>query len=181
MGSRQGGSGLSKSLILKGLQCQKALWLSKNPPDFPLPEKPELQAKFDLGTEVGKLFASKDVNPKVLARLQGLPDVVAELRTTLREVHEPAIDIGPHCTDPYECDYIPYCWRQIPEDSIFDLRGLGVNKPDDPAVEKNTFRFVRGGLVIGDLPFKSRFNNMNSKDQFAIRFHRISSFCQRRG
>ena len=55
MGSRQGGSGLSKSLILKGLQCKKALWLAKNPPDFGLPEKPDLQAKFDLGTEVGIL------------------------------------------------------------------------------------------------------------------------------
>jgi hypothetical protein len=246
MGSRQGGSGLSKSLILKGLQCHKALWLTKNPPDFPLPEKPELQARFQLGTEVGilaqqlfpggtevpyeglsfpdqltrtrqlidsgaeviyeasfsfsaifvkvdilvrdgeawqihevkmgtgvkdvnlddvavqhyvlngcgltvsrcflvhidnsyvrqgaleidKLFASEDISLRVLARLQSMPEIVAELRATLRGGHEPAIDIGPYCTDPYECDFIPYCWRHIPEDSIFDLRGNGVNKFD---------------------------------------------------
>jgi hypothetical protein len=27
-------SGLRKSLILKGIQCPKALFLQKNPPDF---------------------------------------------------------------------------------------------------------------------------------------------------
>jgi hypothetical protein len=32
----------------------------------------------------------------------------------------------PRC--PYECDFIPYCWRHIPEDSVFDLRGRGVDK-----------------------------------------------------
>ncbi|MGE4542913.1 MAG: DUF2779 domain-containing protein [Pedobacter sp.] len=259
MGSRQGGSGLSKSLILKGLQCQKALWLAKNPPDFPLPEKPELQAKFDLGTEVGilaqqlfpggtevpfeglsfsdqltrtrqlidngaqviyeasfsfsaifvkvdilvrdgdawqihevkmgtsvkdvnlddvavqhyvlngcglsvskcflvhidnsyvrqgaievdKLFASEDITLKVLARLQSMPQIVAELRATLRGGGEPAIDIGPHCNDPYECDYIPYCWQHIPEDSIFDLRGLGVDK----------FALYKRGIIrLADVP-----------------------------
>ncbi|ABA87540.1 protein of unknown function, DUF2779-containing [Syntrophotalea carbinolica DSM 2380] len=247
------GSGLSKSLILKGLQCHKALWLAKNPPDFTLPEKPELQAKFDLGTEVGilaqqlfpggtevpfeglsfseqlartrqliasgaqviyeatfsfsaifvkvdilvrdgdawqihevkmgtsvkdvnlddvavqqyvlngcglsvskcflvhidnsyvrqgdievdKLFASEDVSLKVLARLQGMPATVEELRATLRGGGEPPVDIGPHCKDPYECDYIPYCWQHIPEDSIFDLRGLGVDK----------FELYRRGII----------------------------------
>jgi hypothetical protein len=259
MGSRQGGSGLSKSLILKGLQCHKALWLTKNPPDFPLPEKPELLARFQLGTEVGilaqqlfpggtevpyeglsfpdqltrtrqliesgaeviyeasfsfsaifvkvdilvrdgeawqihevkmgtgvkdvnlddvavqhyvlngcgltvsrcflvhidnsyvrqgalevdKLFASEDISLRVLARLQSMPEIVAELRATLRGVHEPAIDIGPYCTDPYECDFIPYCWRHIPEDSIFELRGNGVNKFD---------LYRRGIIRLADVP-----------------------------
>lgn len=239
-----GNTGLSKSLILKGLQCQKALWLTKNPPDFELPPKPDLDALFRAGTEVGilaqqlfpggvevpygglsfgeqltrtkqlidsgaeviyeasfsfsaifvkvdilvrdrdawqiyevkmgtsvkdvnindvavqhyvlngcglsvsksflvhinnkyarqgeievdKLFASEDISQQALARLQGMPDVVQELRATLREGAEPCIDIGPHCKDPYECDYIPYCWQHIPEDSIFDLRGRGIDK-----------------------------------------------------
>lgn len=237
-------TGLSKSLILKGLQCQKALWLTKNPPDFELPPKPDLEALFRTGTEVGilaqqlfpdgvevpyeglsfgqqltrtkqlidsgaeviyeasfsfsaifvkvdilvrdgdawqihevkmgtgvkdvniddvavqhyvlngcglsvsksflvhinnqyvrqgdievdKLFTGEEITPQVLARLQGMPDVVAELRATLREGTEPCIDIGPHCKDPYECDFIPYCWHHIPENSIFDLRGRGIDK-----------------------------------------------------
>ena len=243
---RSSSSGLSKSLILKGLQCPKALWLAKNPPDFAFPPQPDLEAKFRAGTEVGilaqqlfpggievpyeglsvpaqlartkqlidsgaqviyeasfsfsaifvkvdilvrdgaawqihevkmgtgvkevnlddvavqhyvlngcglsvsksflvhidnsyvrqgaievdKLFASEDISRKVAARQQSLPEIVAELRETMRENDQPDIDIGPHCNDPYECDFIPYCWQQIPEDSIFDLRGAGINKFD---------------------------------------------------
>ncbi len=239
-------SGLSKSLILKGLQCQKALWLTKNPPDFDFPPQPDLEAKFRAGTEVGilaqklfsggievpyeglsfpgqlartkhliasgaqviyeasfsfsaifvkvdilvrdgttwqihevkmgtgvkdvnlddvavqhyvlngcglsvsksflvhinnsyirqgaievgRLFSSEDISLKVAARQQSLPEIVTELRETMREIDEPNIDIGPHCTDPYACDFIPYCWQHIPENSIFDLRGSGINKFD---------------------------------------------------
>ena len=52
---RSGSSGLSKSLILKGLQCPKALWLTKNPPDFDFQPQPDLEAKFKIGTDVGIL------------------------------------------------------------------------------------------------------------------------------
>jgi hypothetical protein len=259
MASPQGNAGLSKSLILKGLQCPKALWLTKNPPAFPLPARPDLQARFDLGTKVGilaqqlfpgggevpyegltfaqqlartreliaggakviyeasfsfsavfvkvdilvrdghawqihevkmgtsvkdvnlddvavqhyvlngcglnvsrsflvhidnsyvrqgpiqvdRLFASEDISQQVLARLQGMPEIVRELRATLRETSEPSIDIGPHCTDPYECDFMPYCWRHIPENSVFDLRGRGIDK----------FALYRQGIVrLADAP-----------------------------
>ena len=238
-------SGLSKTLLLKGLQCPKALWLAKNPPDFELPEQPGLQAKFDLGTEVGVLaqqlfpggvevpfeglsvaeqveqtralieagekviyeasfayngifvkvdilvknsegecwkiyevkmgtavkevnyndvaiqdyvlencglsvcgnylvhvdnsyvrsgelnvhglFMAEDVRLEALKRQTRLPYVISYLREVLAE-GEPDVDIGTHCTTPYECDFIPYCWRHLPENSVFDLRGSGADK-----------------------------------------------------
>lgn len=235
--------GLSKSLILKGIQCPKALYLQKNPPDFEFPPQPDLEAKFRAGHEVGilaqqlfpggtevpfeglsvheqikqtrqligsgarviyeasfdyhgifvkvdilvkdgdtwqihevkmstsvkevnlddvaiqyyvlnqsglsvskaflvhinnqyvrqgeidvqQLFASEDVLEEALVRQAALPQVIADLRSALQN-GEPQIDIGPHCNDPYECDFIPYCWQHIPENSIFDLRGNGVKK-----------------------------------------------------
>jgi len=237
-------SGLSKSLILKGLQCPKALWLTKNPPAFDLPARPDLEAKFAAGTGVGilaqqlfpggvevpyeglsfpaqlartkeliaggaeiiyeasfsfsaifvkvdilvrdgdawqihevkmgtsvkpvnlddvaiqhyvlngcglkissdhlvhintgyvrqgeidvhGLFRSENITGKVMARLQSLPEAARECRRTMGEHSEPAIAIGPHCRTPYECDFIPYCWRDIPENSVFDLRGTGADK-----------------------------------------------------
>ncbi len=244
--ARSGSSGLSKSLIIKGLQCQRALWLAKHPPAFDFPPQPDLEAKFAAGTEVGllaqqlfpggievpyeglsfpaqlartrelidngteviyeasfsfsaifvkvdllvkdgdawqiyevkmgtsvkpvnlddvavqqyvlngcglsvsksflvhidssyvrkgeidvfQLFHSEEITAKVAARQQSLPEIVREFRQTMAETREPSIDIGPHCTDPYECDYIPYCWQHIPENSVFDLRGKGLNKFD---------------------------------------------------
>jgi hypothetical protein len=59
--------------------------------------------------DVQQLFAGEDVTDAAL---------------------EPDIDIGPHCKDPYECDFIPYCWQHIPKNSIFDLKGRGIKKFD---------------------------------------------------
>lgn len=253
--ARANRSGLSKSLILKGLQCPKALWLAKNPPAFKFPPRPALEARFAAGTEVGrlaqqlfpggievpyegltvpaqlartkeliengaeviyeasfsfsaifvkvdilvrdgaswqihevkmgtgvkevnvddvavqryvlngcglsvsrcflvhidtsyvrqgeievdKLFSGEEISVKVAARQQSLPEIVSELRKTLRERHEPEVDIGPWCHDPYECDFIPWCWRHIPENSIFALRGNGANKWD--LYERGIVRF----------------------------------------
>jgi len=260
---RTGSSGLSKSLILKGLQCPKALWLTKHPPAFYFPPQPDLEAKFRAGTEVGilaqqlfpggvevpyaglsfpaqiartqqlidsgaqviyeatfsfsaifvkvdvlvrdaaaakdawqlfevkmgtgvkpvnlddvavqhyvlngcglaisssylvhidssyvrqgeldvnRLFVCEDISAKVAARLQSLSEIVAALRQTMREAAEPQIDIGPHCNDPYQCDFIPYCWQHIPENSVFDLRGNVLNK----------FDYYQQGLIrFEDLP-----------------------------
>jgi hypothetical protein len=259
MNDRARSYGLSKSLILKGIQCPKALYLAKFPPDFELPPKPELEARYRAGIEVGHLaqqlfpggievpyeglsvaeqvartrdliaggaeiiyeasfvfegifvkadilvrrgdgweihevkmatgvkevnhddaaiqyyvlngcgldvarafivhidnryvrqgqievellFAGEDVTGEVLARQAEMPRLIADLRAALQGQGEPAIDIGPQCTDPYECDFIPYCWRHIPEDSVFSLRGRGIDK----------FACYRQGLVrLADLP-----------------------------
>ena len=236
-------TGLSKSLLLKGIQCSKALYLQKNPPDFEFPPQPDLEAKFRAGHEVGvlaqqlfpggievpfeglsvpeqieqtrqlidsgaefiyeasfeydgifvkvdilvrdgdawqihevkmstsvkevnlndvaiqlyvlghagllisgaylvhinnqyvrqgeidvqQLFVSQDVLEEAVARQVGLPELIDELRSSLLG-GEPQIDIGPHCSDPYDCDFVPYCWQHIPENSILDLRGNGVKK-----------------------------------------------------
>jgi len=39
--SSSGNAGLSKLLILKGMQCPKALYLAKNPPEFELSPQPD--------------------------------------------------------------------------------------------------------------------------------------------
>jgi Domain of unknown function(DUF2779) len=257
--SRSKSSGLSKSLILKGLQCHKALWLAKNSPDFTFPPQPDLQAKLQFGTDVGilaqqlfsggievpyeglsfstqlvrtkqlidngaeviyeasflfsaifvkvdilvrdgdawkiyevkmgtgvkpvnfddvaiqqyvltgcglsvsksflihidnnyvrqgelelnKLFSIVDISSEVMARQQRMPEIVSELRSSIQQKDEPSIDIGPYCTEPYECDFIPYCWRHIPDNSIFDLKGRGIKK----------FDYYNKGIVnLKDLP-----------------------------
>jgi len=53
--SSSGRTGLSKSLLLKGMQCQRSLWLVKNPPAITLPEDPAKQARLAAGIEVGLL------------------------------------------------------------------------------------------------------------------------------
>jgi len=267
------GRGLSKSLLLNGIQCPKALWLRKNPPDFEFPSNPARDQKFRQGTMVGilaqqlfpggtevpyeglsvaaqiartrelidagteviyeasfafdgifvkvdilvrdgetwqvhevkmstsvkpvnlndvaiqyyvlansgidlsrvflvhidnsyvrlgaidvqQLFAGVDVTEAALARQAELPALVDELRAVLLG-DEPAIDIGPQCRDPYDCDFISYCWREVPENSIFDLAGRGIDK----------WGFYRRGIV--------RLEDLNPEDlNEAQRFQLIAT------
>ncbi len=40
----------------------------------------------------------------------------------------PSVDIGSHCSEPYECDFTAHCWAHIPKPSVFDLARLTSNK-----------------------------------------------------
>jgi hypothetical protein len=89
------------------------------------------------------LFTLDDVTELTLRKQAEIPGQLAEMRQTLQGP-EPNIDIGPYCTDPYECDFRPYCWKHIPECSIFDITNLRNNRK---------FALYYGGtLHMGDIP-----------------------------
>lgn len=92
--------------------------------------------------DVQQLFSGEDVLDAAIERQADLPGLIADLRQTLAG-SEPDIDIGPYCTSPYQCDFIPYCWQHIPENSIFDLKGRGIDKFD---------YYQRGIIKLEDLP-----------------------------
>ena len=46
---------LSKSNYVKGLQCQKALWFSKNRQDLKVPLDDKTKSKFEIGNEITEL------------------------------------------------------------------------------------------------------------------------------
>ena len=79
--------------------------------------------------DVQTLFTSEDITKQVKAKQ---PFVVKQLRKQRRMLNGelPKIDIGPHCSDPYACDFQEYCWRHIPDNSVFDLRRKGIDPYD---------------------------------------------------
>ena len=58
-------------------------------------------------------------------------DVVREVGLGIRDAQkvlenkkiEPDVRILKQCNNPYECNFIDYCWKNIPEDSIYDIAG----------------------------------------------------------
>ena len=89
------------------------------------------------------LFTMDDVTEFTLSRQAEIPQQLEDMRQSL-EGSEPSIDIGPYCTDPYECDFKPYCWQHIPEYSIFDIANLRSNRK---------FALYYGGtLHLQDIP-----------------------------
>lgn len=93
--------------------------------------------------EPENLFVIRDLTDQVIAHQ---PAVEANLEWLRAALTGGAIDtdIGPHCFDPYECDFRGHCWSHIPDNSVFDLRDHG--RPD-------SFDLYRRGIVhLRDIP-----------------------------
>lgn len=74
-----------------------------------------------------------DIDPFELFTIVDMTDNVEESQASVKEEIRkqkemlkgdvPTIDIGPWCTNPYDCDFKGHCWQHIPEMSVFSLRG----------------------------------------------------------
>jgi hypothetical protein len=92
--------------------------------------------------EVDKLFTIQDFSNDVIEKQKSIKNEIDKMRRMLKS-QEPNIDIGEHCTDPYDCDFCGYCWKHIPEKSVFNLKGAGPNK----------FDLYRQGIIrLEDIP-----------------------------
>lgn len=75
--------------------------------------------------EVEKLFSVVDVSDEVLECQHNIPSYLKLFKTELSDSENmPEIDIGTHCTNPYECDAMSYCWSHVASYSIFDISRL---------------------------------------------------------
>lgn len=93
--------------------------------------------------DLAQLFTVVDVTKEAKALQAEIAKEIAAQRKTLSGKKPPKIDIGSHCSAPYECDFGEHCWQHIPEESVFDLRGKGVDK----------FELYRNGMVaLKDVP-----------------------------
>lgn len=97
------------------------------------------------------LFHIEELTDTVIERQPLVKDELQKMRQMLAG-DCPINDIGPHCSDPYVCDFYDHCWSHIPGNSVFDLREKGIDK----------FAFYKTGkirfedLTLDDLNFKQR-------------------------
>lgn len=73
------------------------------------------------------LFTIRDITEEVQKR-QAFVASETERQKRILEGPLPDGDIGRHCESLEDCGFKRYCWRHIPEDSVFSLRGKGVDK-----------------------------------------------------
>jgi hypothetical protein len=78
--------------------------------------------------ELNKLFNIESVIDKVSGLQDLIKSELIRLKKVLKGKDIPDIDIGPHCSDPYQCGFWGYCWKDIPEYSVFNIAGLKGNK-----------------------------------------------------
>ncbi|MDC0956590.1 DUF2779 domain-containing protein [Flavobacteriaceae bacterium] len=78
--------------------------------------------------DVHKLFTIESVMDQVLELLPNIPNEVDRLKGVIKSNEIPNKDIGPHCSEPYDCDFKGTCWKHIPEYSIFNISRLNKDK-----------------------------------------------------
>ena len=103
--------------------------------------------------ELDKFFHAEDVTEQVKQKQADIPQIISKFDEILSKDVEPDIDIGPHCSDPYNCDAWEYCWRKqrgIPEYSVFDISRLRSDKK---------FELYKNGVVkFEDIKELDKFN-----------------------
>ena len=78
----------------------------------------ELDRLFNIFDVTDRLYSMSDVESKI-NEINSFGDL------------EPTIDIGIHCTKPYDCPYFKYCSRHLPSPNVFDVRVLRNSKKFD--------------------------------------------------
>ena len=81
--------------------------------------------------DIHQLFTIESVYDQVLEFLPRIPNEVQRLKNVIKSPELPNVDIGNHCSDPYDCDFRGTCWKHIPEYSIFNISRLNKEKKFD--------------------------------------------------
>ncbi|MDA9316979.1 DUF2779 domain-containing protein [Polaribacter sp.] len=81
--------------------------------------------------DIHQLFTIESVYDQVLEFLPRIPNEVQRLKNVIESPEVPNVDIGPHCSDPYDCDFKGTCWKHIPQYSVFNISRLNKDKKFD--------------------------------------------------
>lgn len=102
--------------------------------------------------EIEKLFTTVEVTDVVKSLQEDIEDNLGIFREVLSDkFNEPSIDIGAHCSSPYTCDAMGYCWSHIPDYSIFDISRLKTDRK---------FELYKNGILnFTDIPNISQFSH----------------------
>ena len=84
-----------------------------------------------------ELFKVEELTTNSIEKQPFIKEELIKLRSILSEESCVNIDIGPYCYSPYDCDFIEFCWKNVPDNSVFDLKGKGIDK----------YQYYKNGIV----------------------------------
>jgi hypothetical protein len=87
--------------------------------------------------DLSNLFTQTDVTEQVQNIVAQMPQRLQTFQELLNQPTELDYPIGEHCTQPYTCNFKDYCWREVPEVSIFQISRLDKKKKAALIAEKN--------------------------------------------
>jgi hypothetical protein len=94
--------------------------------------------------DISQLFTVVSVFKDVQSMQDAVKDNINRMQIALNSDSVPGIDIGPQCSNPYDCSFMGHCWQNIPDYSVFNVSRLSKDK---------AFDLYRQGIVeIKDIP-----------------------------
>jgi len=105
-----------------------------------------------------ELFIKESVKNTATKNLNLVENQIEEQKEILNYQHSPKIEIGPHCSNPYPCDFHGHCWKGVSENSIFDLTGMNTNQQFE--------LFNKGIHELKDLPENFELNPLQDENTF---------------
>ncbi|MFA5318430.1 MAG: DUF2779 domain-containing protein [Patescibacteria group bacterium] len=76
-----------------------------------------------------EFFIEVDVSEEVRDKIEETKIEIDNALEVLKIKEEPEIQVLRQCNNPYECPFIPYCWKDFPAHSIYSIAGaLGKKK-----------------------------------------------------
>lgn len=94
--------------------------------------------------DLTKLFNIASVHELVLEGQKAVEENIERFKEVLKQKKIPDIDIGPYCSNPYDCSFLGHCWDHIPEYSVFNIGNLKSDKKFE--------LYHRGIIKIEDVP-----------------------------
>lgn len=73
--------------------------------------------------DLAQLFRLQEVTETITARRSQVPEQLAVMKSVLLQSAPPAIEPGPHCRSPYECQFWNHCTADKPARWIYHLPG----------------------------------------------------------
>jgi predicted RecB family nuclease len=101
------------------------------------------------------LFKIVDRTEEVLALLPSVISLNTHLHEVIASETMPDIDIGPHCEEPYSCQFFDYCSKDRPVDWIRNLPGFGLKKVSELE--------LRGVIGISDIGNAEGLNELQNR------------------
>ena len=109
---------------------------------------------------IQSLFNIESVKERVLLQQEFVIREASRLKDVLKGKVIPQIPIGKQCSDPYPCSFMGYCWKDIPEYSVFDIANLKTDKKFE--------LYNQGYIKLEDIPPNY---NLNDKQWMQINCH----------
>jgi hypothetical protein len=121
--------------------------------------------------DVHSLYLLEDCTAVCEKKYVDVEKNISYIMEYMDEPEEPTKDIDICCEKPYECAYKKYCWRHIPENSIFDVKGLRSDKK---------FEYYHNGIITyEDIVLKRAHLSNRQMKQVETAYYHLSEYIDK--